>query len=114
MDVGEQNSVGSRDSIVIRFDGKNLEKPIDEGLPSRPPGLIGQFHSGKQLCKGDGGDDQVVVGLDGTGRQCSSFHRDEHPGIDDQSAGHAGASGRADSRAARTSVSKRYVEVGEE
>src|SRR5690606_27113253 len=65
----------------------------------------GELDAGSQFGDADRGDDHVVVGRECVGCLTPlTFGRDEHTGIEDQSAGHVGSVSSTASRAAATSL----------
>src|SRR6476620_8146543 len=66
--------------------------------------LVCQGHAGAQFGHSDGSDRYVVIACDHVLRCCpGALSGDEHAGVQNQPAGHAGGSAIADSRTARRS-----------
>jgi hypothetical protein len=64
MGVGEQLGMGAGDLEVVVLDRDRSDDRVDQRLPTRPVGLVGQLDPHQQLGDGDRGDDDVVLVTD--------------------------------------------------
>ena len=101
MHVRKQATVCLSGTEVIWLDWQRFKNPAEKFAARRAARFGREFDAGTQLGDRDGSDDQIVVSTYEIGE--SGVHPlgcDQYPGVDDQSAGYAGASETAASRAA--------------
>jgi len=102
--VGHESAMRFRDREVIELNGYEFEQVRDEFCSTGSVSLVGELDSRTQFGNSDGGDDHIVVVPDRRPEvRRGALDRDQNPGVEDQSPGHAGTLESTDSRAARTS-----------
>lgn len=99
--VGEQLGVDARDGEVVGLHGKQVEEPLDEPSPRRPPAAASELDAEEQLRGGDRGGRRLVVGGEHGFQPVAALGGDEYGGVEDQPGQWSSTVNR--DRAARTS-----------